>query len=142
MLASAAGAFAAAMYTWWRFGKPDTGMTANGTLAGLVAITAPCAFVNAPSAVMIGLIAGVIVCVAVNIIERGFKMDDPVGAISVHGFNGAWGLLAVGIFADGTYGAGTNGVAGNVTGLIYGGGTQIVAQLIGICSNLDRKSTV
>jgi len=135
MLAGAAGGVSAMIYVWSKYGKPDPSMLANGTLAGLVAITAPCAFVNAPSAVMIGLIAGVIVCVAVNIIERGFKMDDPVGAISVHGFNGAWGLIAVGIFADGSYGAGTNGVAGNVTGLIYGGGTQIVAQLIGICSN-------
>src|SRR5712672_1821978 len=132
MLAGAAGGLTAMVYVWLKDGKPDPSMLANGTLAGLVAITAPCAFVNAPSAVMIGLIAGVIVCVAVTIIERGFKMDDPVGAISVHGFNGAWGLLAVGIFADGTYGAGTNGVAGNVTGLIYGGSTQIVAQLIGI----------
>src|SRR2546422_7921827 len=131
MLAGAAGGVTAMLYMWRKYGKPDPSMLANGTLAGLVAITAPCAFVSAPSAVMIGLIAGVIVCVAVNVIERVFKMDDPVGAISVHGFNGAWGLLAVGIFADGTYGAGTNGVAGNVTGLIYGGGTQIVAQLIG-----------
>jgi Amt family ammonium transporter len=136
MLAGAAGGMSAMIYVWSKFGKPDPSMLANGTLAGLVAITAPCAFVNAPSAVMIGLVAGVVVCVAVTIIERGFKMDDPVGAISVHGFNGAWGLLAVGIFADGTYGAGTNGVAGNVTGLIYGGGSQILCQMIGILANM------
>src|SRR3989440_194003 len=111
-------------------------MLANGALAGLVAITAPCAFVTAPSAVLIGLIAGVLVCLSVTFMERTLKIDDPVGAISVHGANGAWGVLAVGIFADGTYGAGTNGIAGNVTGLLYGGHTQIVAQAIGVCTNL------
>ena len=125
----------AMIYVWLKYGKPDPSMLANGTLAGLVAITAPCAFVNAPAAVLIGLVAGVLVCVAVVLVERKFKLDDPVGAISVHGFNGAWGVLAVGLFADGTYGAGTNNVAGPVTGLFYGGYTQIVAQLIGVCTN-------
>src|SRR5438552_3043560 len=135
MLAGAAGGISAMIYVWLKYGKPDPSMLANGTLAGLVAITAPCAFVNAPAAVLIGLVAGVIVCVAVLIVERKLKPDDPVGAISVHGFNGAWGVLAVGLFADGTYGAGTNNVAGPVTGLFYGGYTQIVAQLIGVCTN-------
>ncbi|MFL5311916.1 MAG: ammonium transporter [Myxococcales bacterium] len=135
MLAGAAGGMSAMIYVWAKYGKPDPSMLANGTLAGLVAITAPCAFVTAPSAVLIGLIAGVLVCVSVAFIERKLKLDDPVGAISVHGANGLLGVLSVGIFADGTYGAGTNGVAGNVTGLLYGGGTQIVAQLIGACSN-------
>jgi len=124
------------LYVWMKFGKPDPSMLANGALAGLVAITAPCAFVTAPSAVLIGLIAGVLVCLSVTFVERKLKIDDPVGAISVHGTNGAWGVLAVGIFADGTYGAGTNGIAGNVTGLLYGGHTQIVAQAIGVCTNL------
>ncbi len=81
-------------------------MSANGMLAGLVAITAPCAFVNTVSAVIIGLVAGILVCWAVFFVERKLKVDDPVGAIAVHGFNGAWGLIALGLFADGTYGDG------------------------------------
>jgi Amt family ammonium transporter len=136
MLAGAAGGMSAMIYVWTRFGKPDPSMLANGTLAGLVAITAPCAFVTAPSAVFIGLAAGFIVCFAVTFVERTLKLDDPVGAISVHGFNGAWGLISVGLFADGTYGAGLNGVAGNVTGLLYGGYSQLGAQLIGVVTNL------
>jgi Amt family ammonium transporter len=135
MLAGAAGAVSAMIWVWMRYGKPDPSMLANGMLAGLVAITAPCAFVTAPSAVAIGLIAGVFVCWAVVFFEKTLKLDDPVGAISVHGVNGAWGLIAVGLFADGTYGGGLNGVAGNVTGLLYGGTTQIAAQLVGIVAN-------
>ena len=135
MLAGAAGAISAMAWVWMKYDKPDPSMLANGMLAGLVAITAPCAFVTAPSAVLIGLIAGLLVCWAVVFFERTLKLDDPVGAISVHGVNGAWGLIAVGLFADGTYGGGLNGVAGNVTGLLYGGTTQIAAQLIGIVAN-------
>jgi Amt family ammonium transporter len=120
---------------WMKYGKPDPSMLANGMLAGLVAITAPCAFVTAPSAVVIGLIAGLLVCWAVVFFEKSLKLDDPVGAISVHGVNGLFGVLAVGIFADGTYGGGLNGVAGNVTGLLYGGTGQIGAQMIGACAN-------
>jgi Amt family ammonium transporter len=135
MLAGAAGSISAMLYVWFKFGKPDPSMMANGALAGLVAITAPCAFVTAPSAVLIGLVAGVIVCVGVTLIERTLKIDDPVGAISVHGLNGAWGVLAVGLFADGTYGGGTNNVAGNVTGLFYGHTGQLGAQLIGMLAN-------
>jgi Amt family ammonium transporter len=136
MLAGAAGGMSAMIYVWTKYGKPDPSMLANGTLAGLVAITAPCAFVTAPSAVMIGLIAGIVVCLAVVFIERVVKLDDPVGAISVHGFNGLLGVLCVGIFADGTYGAGTNGVAGNVTGLLYGNPGQLGAQAIGALANM------
>jgi Amt family ammonium transporter len=135
MLAGAAGGMAAMAWVWWKFGKPDPSMLANGTLAGLVAITAPCAFVTAPSAVAIGFIAGLLVCWAVVFFERTLKLDDPVGAISVHGVNGLWGVVAVGIFADGTYGGGLNGVAGNVTGLLYGGGGQLVAQIVGVVAN-------
>jgi ammonium transporter, Amt family len=135
MLAGAAGAISAMAWVWMKYDKPDPSMLANGMLAGLVAITAPCAFVTAPSAVVIGLVAGLIVCWSVVFVERNLKLDDPVGAISVHGANGLWGLLAVGIFADGTYGGGLNGVTGNVTGLLYGGTTQIAAQLIGIVAN-------
>jgi ammonium transporter, Amt family len=132
MLASAAGAVAAMLITMSIYGKPDLGFMANGFLAGLVAITAPCAFVNSTSAVLIGLIAGGLLIGGVLFIERVAKIDDPVGAISVHGINGAWGVIAVGLFADGTYGAGLNGVAGTVRGVLYGGGWgQVGAQTIG-----------
>ena len=136
MLAGAAGAFAAMMYVWFRFGKPDPSMLANGMLAGLVAITAPCAFVNSVSAVIIGLIAGVLVVVSVLFIERTLKVDDPVGAISVHGVCGAWGVLSLGLLADGAYGDGWNGVPGTVTGLFYGNASQFVAQCIGTLTNI------
>ena len=92
------------------FGKPDITMACNGMLAGLVAITAPCAFVRPTSAVVIGVLAGMLVCCGVLFNERVLKIDDPCGAISVHGFCGWFGGVCVGIFADGTYGAGWNGV--------------------------------
>src|SRR5947209_8187364 len=136
MLAGAAGGVTAMLYMWRKSGKPDPSILANGTLAGLVAITAPCAFVTAPSAVLIGLIAGIVVCLAVVFIERRLKIDDPVGASSVHGVCGLWGVLSLGLLADGTYGDGTNGVAGNVTGLFYGDASQLAAQLIGITTNI------
>lgn len=133
MIAGAIGGLAAMFYMWKKYGKPDPSMTCNGALAGLVAITAPCAFVNGFSAFIIGLVAGILVCVAVPFIENKFKIDDPVGAISVHGVNGFWGIIALGLFADGQYGDGLNGVAGNVTGLFYGGGaSQLIAQLIAL----------
>ena len=94
MLASAGGAIAAMIVMMAKFGKPDPSMMANGMLAGLVAITAPCAFVTAPSAVLIGVIAGVLVVASVFFIDHTLKIDDPVGAISVHGVNGAWGCLS------------------------------------------------
>jgi Amt family ammonium transporter len=136
MLAGAAGSFSSMLYMWLRYGKPDISMAANGLLAGLVAITAPCAFVTAPAAVLIGLIAGLLLCAAVLFVERTLKIDDPVGAVSVHGVNGAWGTLAVGLFADGTYGDALNGVEGAVTGLFYGDASQLAAQCIGILANL------
>jgi Amt family ammonium transporter len=136
MLAGSAGAFSSMIYTWLRFGKPDISMSANGLLAGLVAITAPCAFVTAPVAVLIGFIAGVLLCWAVVFVERTLKIDDPVGAISVHGINGAWGVLSLGLFADGTYGDGWNSVKGTVTGLFYGDAGQLAAQCIGILTNI------
>ena len=134
MLAGMAGGFSAMFYMWMRYGKPDASMSANGLLAGLVAITAPSGFVNSISSVIIGLVAGVLVCVSVEFVDRVMKVDDPVGAISVHGVNGIWGVLAVGLFADGksNYGGSWNGVSGSVTGLFYGDAGQLVAQLIGI----------
>jgi ammonium transporter, Amt family len=110
MLAGAAASLSTTLLTWTWFGKPDPSMMCNGLLAGLVAITAPCAFVNSLGAVIIGLIAGIIVVVAVVFFERVVKLDDPVGAISVHGCNGAFGVLSVGLFANGSYGAGWGGV--------------------------------
>jgi len=136
MLAGAAAGLSGMMYMWFRYGKPDISMSANALLAGLVAITAPCAFVNSVSAVIIGIVAGVLVCVSVFFVERNMKIDDPVGAISVHGVNGAWGIIALGLFADGTYGDGLNGVAGTVKGFFYGGGSQLGAQLVGIATNV------
>ena len=128
MLASAGGALSSMIFMMVKFGKPDPSMMANGFLAGLVAITAPCAFVSAPSAVLIGLISGVLVCVSVLFIEGVLKIDDPVGAISVHGVNGAWGCLSIGLLADGSYGDGWNGVPGTVVA----SGSQFLAELIGI----------
>ncbi len=133
MLASATAALATTLYMWWfKTKKPDPSMMCNGMLAGLVAITAPCAFVSAGGAAIIGLVSGVLVVEAVFFFDR-HQIDDAVGAISVHGVNGAWGCLSIGLFADGTYGDGFNGVAGNVAGLFYGGGmNQFWAELIGV----------
>ena len=131
MLASASGALAATFFMWFKYGKPDPSMVANGLLAGLVAITAPCAFVNSISAFLIGAIAGVLVCLSVFFVERTLKIDDPVGAVSVHGVCGAFGVLSLGLFADGVYGDGWNGVPGGVRGLFYGDASQFIAQSIG-----------
>ena len=136
MIASAGGALSALFYLWFRFNKPDVAMACNGLLGGLVAITAPCAFVTPLAAVMIGVIAGLVVVAAVLVLERRFRIDDPVGAIAVHGVCGIWGALAVGIFADGSYGDGWNAVAGPVRGILYGDSGQFFAQLIGISVNI------
>jgi Amt family ammonium transporter len=135
MLASASGAFFAMLYMWIFYSKPDISMAANGLLAGLVAITAPCGYVNSVSAVIIGAIAGVLLCASVFFVERALKIDDPVGAISVHGVNGAWGLLSLGLFADGTYGDGINNVTGTVKGLFYGDPSQFAAQIVAVIAN-------
>ena len=133
MLASATGAVAATMWMWWiRTKKPDPSMMCNGMLAGLVAITCPCAFVSAGGACWIGLISGILVVESVFFFDK-IGIDDCVGAISVHGVNGAWGCLSLGLFADGTYGDGWNAVPGTVKGLFYGGGLgQFWAELIGV----------
>ncbi len=136
MLAGCTGSFGALIYMWMRYGKPDASMTGNGLLAGLVAITAPSGFVSPVSSAIIGLIAGVLVCLSVEFVDRVLKVDDPVGAISVHGTNGIWGVISVGLFADGSsnYGGSWNGVNGSVRGLFYGDPGQLVAQLIGVCT--------
>lgn len=136
MLAGSFGALSSCIYMWVRYGKPDISMVCNGMLAGLVAITAPCAFVNSASAALIGTISGVLVIWAVFFVERTLKLDDPVGAVAVHGFNGAWGVLSLGLLADGSYGGGWNGVAGNVTGLFFGDAGQFFAQCIGVGTNI------
>lgn len=142
-IAGAFGSVAAMFLMWVKFKKPDPSMTANGMLAGLVAITAPCAFVQPWAAAVIGIIAGALVVYAVLFIERVMKVDDPVGAVAVHGMNGLWGLIALGIFADGSYGDGWNGVEGGVSGILYKDGAfsflggdwgQLGAQLISVAT--------
>jgi ammonium transporter, Amt family len=144
-LAACAGSATALAFWYLKFGKPDISMACNGMLAGLVAITAPCAFVNAIHSIVIGIIAGIVVCTGVLFNERILKVDDPCGAISVHGFCGTLGGLCVGIFADGSYGAGWNGIGPanylgkegqGVTGLLYGDTSQFLCQLIGAGVNL------
>ena len=138
MIASCGGALAATVWIWCvRGSKPDVSMMCNGLLAGLVAITAPCAFVTPLGGLIIGLISGVLVVEVTLMVERKMRIDDPVGAIAVHGANGIWGVLSLGLFADGLYGDGLNGVKGNVTGLFYGGGFgQLAAEFIGAATNL------
>lgn len=135
MLSSAAGALTSLFNVWHNHRKPDMTMFCNGLLGGLVAITAPCAFVSPAAAVLIGVIAGILVVRAVAFLEERLRIDDPVGAIAVHGVCGAWGALSLGLLADGTYGDGWNGVAGPVRGLLFGDSKQFVAQVIGVVVN-------
>lgn len=123
--AAAAGAIATLIVTWLRYGKPGLGMTLNGVLAGLVAITAGCDTVTPGGAIIIGAGAGIIVVFAVELFDRIFKIDDPVGAVSVHAINGAFGTIMVGLFAKGD----------GISGLFYGGGTSLlVTQIIGVAA--------
>ncbi len=144
MLAGCTGTMGAILYMWALKGKPDYSMSGNGLLAGLVAITAPSGFVNTTGACIIGLVAGVLVCLSCSFFENVLKVDDPVGAISVHGTNGLWGVISVGLFADGTsnYGGSWNGVTGNVTGLFYGDASQLVAQLVGVSTLIGVVFTI
>ncbi len=136
MLATAGGTITSLLYMWAVYGKPDPTMGCNGLLAGAVAITAPCAFVNPIASVLIGSIAGILVIWSVLFVEKVLKLDDPVGAVSVHGVCGAFGVLCVGLFANGEYGAGLNGVAAAPLGLLYGGGfPQVAASLVAIAAN-------
>jgi Amt family ammonium transporter len=136
MLASGAGCLSAYGYTKLRYGSPDVSMVCNGLLAGLVSITAPCAFVTATSAICIGAVAGILVILSALVIEQKLKVDDPVGAVSVHGVCGAWGILSVGLLADGRYGEGFNGTSGPVRGLLYGDPGQFMASVVGITANV------
>ncbi|HEX8834800.1 MAG TPA: ammonium transporter [Abditibacteriaceae bacterium] len=136
MLASAGGGAISMLYMYLTTKKPDPTMVGNGFLGGLVAITAPCAFVSPSMGVLIGAIGGLIVCWAVAFLDN-IHVDDPIGAVAVHAGAGLWGVFAVGIFADGTYGAGWNATVNStgagvpVIGLLYGGTGQFWAQLIG-----------
>lgn len=126
-LAAAAGGILAMITVWKMFGKPDLSMAMNGALAGLVAITAPCAFVDAWAAIVIGAVGGVLVVLGVVLLDK-FQIDDPVGAVPVHGFNGVWGTISVGIFGKQALGLANEG-------LIYGGGfAQLGIQLLGVAS--------
>ena len=146
MLAGVAGALATMCWMMAKGLKPDPSMLCNGMLAGLVAITSPCAFVDSWASVVIGAVAGVLVVESVFFWERR-GIDDPVGAISVHGVNGTWGVIALGLFANGKYGNGWNGVVRSaydangaedgvltdgVRGLLFGDASQLWAQLIGV----------
>ena len=132
-LAAAASAMTAMFITWKKFGKADVVMTVNGAVAGLVAITAACAWVAPWASVVIGIVAGFIVCYGFWFIERR-GVDDVVGAVPVHGFNGTWGLIALGLFADGTYGNYTTAEP-FVAGLFYGNAGFFGCQFISVFVN-------
>ncbi len=124
-MAAAVATCAAMIFTWIRYGKPDVSMTFNAALAGLVAITAGCDCVTPVGAFFIGAVAGILVVLSVEFFDNIAKIDDPVGAVSVHMVNGMWGTIAVGLFSNGGDGVGT--------GLFYGGGlSQLGIQLLGI----------
>ena len=124
-LAAAVSTCVTMLFTWKRYGKPDVSMTLNGSLAGLVAITAGCDTVSPFGAFIIGFVAGILVVLSVEFFDNIAKIDDPVGAVSVHFANGVWGTIAVGLFSDGGNGVGK--------GLFYGGGlSQLGIQLLGL----------
>jgi Amt family ammonium transporter len=138
-LAACAGGLSSLAFIYPRNKVWDCGITVNGFLAGLVAITCPCYWVSPFGSIMIGGIAGVVCILAIDFIEW-IRVDDPVGAVAVHGFCGIWGTLSLGLFACGKFGAAgptgaDNSAASVVTGLFYGGGmTQLAAQAIGSAS--------
>lgn len=126
-LAAATATVAAMILTWIRYGKPDVSMAFNAALAGLVAVTAPCDCISPEGAFFIGLVAGILVVFSVEFFDKVARIDDPVGAVSVHMVNGIWGTIAVGLFSTGGNGVGA--------GLFYGGGfDQLLTQLLGVVS--------
>ena len=134
LLAGSGGAMAATLYMWMIYGRPDPTLTCNGLMAGLVVHLRRLRIRRALGGLFIGILAGVIAVWGVLVCERR-GLDDPVGAISVHGFAGIWGMLALGLFADGTFGNGYNDVAGTVRGFFYGGGgAQLLCQLIAVAT--------
>jgi Amt family ammonium transporter len=144
-LAACSGGLVAVLFVYPRSKKWDLGMSLNGFLGGLVAITAPCYWVSPMGALMIGAIAGVIVPLGVDLLES-LRIDDPIGAVPVHGICGIFGTLAVGLFASGQYGIPTpdgTDTSTVITGLFYGGGgEQLLAQAIGSLSAVVVVSAV
>jgi len=139
-LAGAAGTLGALIYVWIKYKKPDASMVLNGALAGLVGITAGCALVSPISSLIIGFISGILVVVSVDFFDKKLKIDDPVGAISVHGICGVFGTLAVGFFAQSDYAV----IAGfdKVNGLFFGGGAhQLLVQFLGSISTITWSFT-
>lgn len=129
-IAPAVATCVAMIFTWLKNGKPDVGMSLNASLAGLVAITAPCADTDALGSIIIGIVSGLLVCFGVWFLDNKLKIDDPVGAVAVHFCNGVWGTLAIGLFATGK---GQDGIKG----LFYGGGfKQLGIQFVGIAAIL------
>lgn len=129
LIAASTGVIGATCTTWLKFGKPDLSMTLNGALAGLVGITASCGSVTIVGSMFVGLIAGVLVVFSALFFERSLKVDDPVGAVSVHGICGIWGTLSVGVF-------GTTAIDGGLLsdGILYGGTQQFGVQLVGVAA--------
>lgn len=127
------------IFTWIKYGKPDVSLCLNASLAGLVAITAPCDVTDALGASIIGLVAGLLVVFGVWFLDQKLHIDDPVGAVAVHGFNGIWGTLAVGLFANPSVpGYGIANKAGEqLAGLFYGGGFECLGlQLLGMFATI------
>ena len=117
------------VFTWIKYGKPDVSMSLNASLAGLVAITAPCDVTDAAGAIVIGAVSGLLVCFGVWLLDYKLRIDDPVGAVAVHFMNGVWGTLATGLFAT------TSAPGSELKGLFYGGGFKLLGtQIIGIVS--------
>ena len=128
-LAACAAAITTMFFTWIRYGKPDVSMTLNGVLGGLVAITAPCDLVTPFASIIIGVVGAILMCLAIPFIDTKLKVDDPVGAISVHGICGLWGTIAVGLFASDT------SAGAELLGLFYGGGLKALGvQALGAVS--------
>ena len=134
-LAPSAGAIMAMMFAWTRYGKPDPTIALNGALAGLVAITAPCAAVSPGASIWIGALGGILVVFGIEFLNW-IRVDDPVGAIPVHGFVGIWGTLAVGLFGQSALGSPSDG-------LFYGGGFgQLGIQALGVIACLGFTAVV
>ncbi len=133
-LATAAATISCMIFTWIKNGFPDVGMCLNASLAGLVGITAGCASVDALGSIIIGLVAGILVVVVVEFLDNKLHIDDPVGAVGVHGANGIWGTIAVGLFATGK-GEGAFCDGSSLPGLFYGGGVKLLGiQIIGVAA--------
>lgn len=136
-IAPAVATVACMVFTWIKYGKPDVSMCLNASLAGLVAITAPCDVTDALGAIVIGAVAGLLVVFGVWMLDHVLRIDDPVGAVAVHCMNGIWGTLAVGLFATDTapgYSI-ANASGGTITGVFYGGGFELLGlQLVGLIS--------